>query len=79
MDNPVYMGAALAEKFEITTDVALCNFVVSKQLIFYRVDEENSTIEISAYRRDRQYPKPLWLVVSLPGNTDILTFAKERK
>ena len=42
-DNP-YMGAALAEKFEITTDVRY--FVVSKQLIFYRVDEENSTIEI---------------------------------
>ena len=31
-DNP-YMGAALAEKFEITTDVRY--FVVSKQLIFY--------------------------------------------
>mgnify|MGYP000187662560 CR=1 FL=1 len=30
-DNP-YMGAALAEKFEITTDVRY--FVVSKQLIF---------------------------------------------
>ena len=42
-DNP-YMGAALAEKFEITTDVRY--FVVSKQLIFYRVDEENSAIEI---------------------------------
>ena len=42
-DNP-YMGAALAEKFEITTDVRY--FVVAKQLIFYRVDEENSTIEI---------------------------------
>ena len=38
------MGAALAEKFEITTDVRY--FVVAKQLIFYRVDEENSTIEI---------------------------------
>ena len=35
-DNP-YMGAALAEKFEIATDVRY--FVVSKQLIFYRVDE----------------------------------------
>ena len=34
VDNP-YMGAALAEKFEITTDV-----------IFYHVDEEHSTIEI---------------------------------
>ena len=34
VDNP-YMGAALAEKF-----------VVSKQLIFYHVDEEHSTIEI---------------------------------
>ena len=43
MDNP-YTGSALAEKFEITTDVRY--FVVSKQLIFYRVDEENSTIEI---------------------------------
>lgn len=42
-DNP-YMGAALAEKFEISTDV--CYFVVSKQLIFYHVDEENSVIEI---------------------------------
>ena len=42
VDNP-YM-AALAEKFEITTDVRY--FVVAKQLIFYRVDEENSTIEI---------------------------------
>ena len=42
-DNP-YMGAALAEKFEITTDVRY--FVVAKQLIFYRVDEENSAIEI---------------------------------
>ena len=39
-DNP-YMGAALAEKFEITPDVR-----VAKQLIFYRVDEENSAIEI---------------------------------
>ena len=38
------MGAALAEKFEITTDVRY--FVDSKQLIFYRVDEKNSTIEI---------------------------------
>ncbi len=38
------MGAALAEKFEIATDVRY--FVVSKQLIFYRVDEENSVIEI---------------------------------
>ena len=43
MDNP-YMGAALAEKFEITTDVRY--FVVSKQLIFYHVDEESGTIEI---------------------------------
>ena len=43
VDNP-YMGAALAEKFEITTDVRY--FVVSKQLIFYHVDEEHSTIEI---------------------------------
>ena len=43
LHNP-YMGAALAEKFEITTDVRY--FVVAKQLIFYRVDEENSTIEI---------------------------------
>lgn len=42
-DNP-YMGAALAEKFEIATDVRY--FVVSKQLIFYRVDEGNSVIEI---------------------------------
>ena len=42
-DNP-YMGAALAEKFEITIDVRY--FVVSKQLIFYHVDEKNSTIEI---------------------------------
>lgn len=42
-DNP-YMGAALAEKFEITTDVRY--FVVAKQLIFYRVDEGNSAIEI---------------------------------
>ena len=42
-DNP-YMGAALAEKFEITTDVRY--FVVAKQLVFYRVDEENSAIEI---------------------------------
>ena len=42
-DNP-YMGAALAEKFEISTDVRY--FVVSKQLIFYHVDEENSVIEI---------------------------------
>ena len=33
VDNP-YMGAALAEKFEITTDVR------------YHVDEEHSTIEI---------------------------------
>ena len=39
-DNP-YMGA---EKFEITTDVRY--FVVSKQLIFYHVDEESGTIEI---------------------------------
>lgn len=43
MDNP-YMGAALAEKFEIATDVRY--FVVSKQLIFYHVDEESGTIEI---------------------------------
>ena len=43
MDNP-YMGAALAEKFEITTDVRY--FVVSKQLIFYHVNEENNAIEI---------------------------------
>ena len=42
-DNP-YMGAALAEKFEIATDVRY--FVVSKQLIFYRVDGENDTVEI---------------------------------
>ncbi len=41
--NP-YMGAALAEKFEIATDVRY--FVVSKQLIFYRVDGENDTVEI---------------------------------
>ena len=41
-DNP-YMGAAL-EKFENTTDVRY--FVVAKQLVFYRVDEENSAIEI---------------------------------
>ena len=34
----------LVEKFEITTDVRY--FVVSKQLIFYHVDEEHSTIEI---------------------------------
>ena len=49
VDNP-YMGAALAEKFEITTDVLFRSdvryFVVSKQLIFYHVDEEHSTIEI---------------------------------
>ena len=43
LHNP-YMGAAPAEKFEITTDVRY--FVVSKQLIFYHVDEEHSTIEI---------------------------------
>ena len=41
-DNP-YMGAALAEKFEIATDVRY--FVVSKQLIFYRVDVGNSVRE----------------------------------
>lgn len=38
------MGAALAEKLEIATDVRY--FVVSKQLIFYHVDEESGTIEI---------------------------------
>lgn len=42
-DNP-YMGAALAEKFEIATDVRY--FVVAKQLIFYRVNKENEVIEI---------------------------------
>ena len=41
-DNP-YMGAALAEKFEITTEVRY--FVVSKQLIFFLVNEENNAIE----------------------------------
>ena len=42
-DNP-YMGAALAEKFEIDTDVRY--FVVSKQLIFYHVDNVNGVVEI---------------------------------
>ena len=37
-------GAALAEKFEIATDIRY--FVVAKQLIFYRVDRENEVIEI---------------------------------
>ena len=44
IEEGVTVGAALAEKFEITTDVRY--FVVSKQLIFYHVDEEHSTIEI---------------------------------
>ncbi len=38
------MGAALAEKFEIDTDVRY--FVVSKQLIFYHVDNVNGVVEI---------------------------------
>lgn len=42
-DNP-YMGAALAEKFEIDTDVRY--FVASKQLIFYHVDNVNGVVEI---------------------------------
>ena len=42
-DNP-YMGAELAEKFDFTTDVRY--FVVSKQLLFYRVDKQQNTVEI---------------------------------
>lgn len=42
-DNP-YMGAALAEKFDFATDIRY--FVVSKQLIFYRVDTTQGVIEV---------------------------------
>ena len=42
-DNPS-KGAALAEKYEIDTDVRY--FVVSKQLIFYHVDNVNGVVEI---------------------------------
>lgn len=42
-DNP-YMGAALAEKFDFATDIRY--FVVSKQLIFYRVDTAQGTVEV---------------------------------
>lgn len=42
-DNP-YMGAALAEKFDLATDIRY--FVVSKQLIFYHVDTAQGAIEV---------------------------------
>lgn len=42
-DNP-YMGAALAEKFDLATDVRY--FVVAKQLLFYRVDTQHNTVEV---------------------------------
>ena len=42
-DNP-YMGAALAEKFDLTADMRY--FVVSKQLLFYRVNKQQNTVEV---------------------------------
>lgn len=42
-DNPC-MGAALAEKFDLVTDARY--FVVSKQLLFYRVDKQQNTVEV---------------------------------
>ena len=38
------MGAALAEKFDLTADIRY--FVVSKQLLFYRVNKQQNTVEV---------------------------------